>query len=178
MTERQKQEIEYVAERFLRDQDAFRLPVDVDALTKKLGIKVIRMSFNEEPVTGMIVVDDDKPIPHIGAHRLISVNEALDKEQTRFIIAHELGHFKLHKMPVQTLITYRDTDEPADTQVEAEAEFFARALLMPKAFMELAVRKFQGNFKKHHSIQSFIGQIFEVSLPKAYKRLLELKMLE
>ena len=52
-------------------------------------------------------------------------------KKSRFITAHEYGHFKLHKDPNEELYAHRDRDK-RDTPQELEADYFARSILMPK----------------------------------------------
>ena len=67
-----------------------------------------------------------------------------------------------------------------DTESDEEAALFARALLMPKHFVEVAVetyRKSNEHTKTYDSIVEYISHIFGVSKRMAHERLLELKLI-
>jgi len=180
MTENRRQEIENATYRFLEEQNAVSFPIDVNAIAKKLGFKVERMDFGDEKITGMILVNDNEPIPNVDTQRFIGINAQLNGERTRFILAHELGHFKLHKEKNMPLLAYRCTDERNETPEEEEAELYARALLMPRRSIEAAASMYRESdelLNVYNTMTEFISRIFKVSEKKAYERLRELALL-
>jgi hypothetical protein len=75
----------------------------------------------------------------------------------RFTIAHELGHWVLHRTGQQALFCRKAVvdpdDKPATTRppipvTEQEANAFAAALLMPAHLIERYYRKTNGNFEQ------------------------------
>lgn len=108
--------------------------VDISSLVEKERFTV-RPRLMEIETTGCLFVNDDPE----NFERLIVVNTIFknpDNEKdvifkkSRFITAHEFGHYKLHKPSQQSYYFHRDSDK-RDNQIELEADYFARALLMP-----------------------------------------------
>lgn len=72
---------------------------------------------------------------------VIAVNSAQHENRQRFTIAHELGHFLLHRgtklhFDEDFRIDYRDaTSSDATKREEIEANAFAAALLMPRRIL-------------------------------------------
>lgn len=103
------------------------LPVDVEAIARAHGLTV-RAEPLEPSVSGMLVIKEGGGV--------IAVNESHHRNRKRFSIAHELGHYVLHRNSAQVFIDavfYRG-DEAADgthTQ-EIQANVFAAELLMPE----------------------------------------------
>lgn len=98
--------------------------------TKKLGVNVLSgklPDFNGQKVKGLIKwsndTDDGGPVIYLHSDQ---------SETTRaFTLAHELGHFILHKNSDQfriDLFDYVTEQEPK----ESEANYFAASLLMPE----------------------------------------------
>jgi IrrE N-terminal-like domain len=118
----------------------------------------------------------------IPAERRIWVNRieaARSPGRRRFTIAHELGHWRLHaKGSVQARTTYcRPDDVGADrrhlhraTRLEAEANRFAAALLMPEGLVRPLARELKLNIPA-------LANRFEVSVPAMRIRLDSLGLL-
>ncbi len=86
-----------------------------------------------------MVNDNDFVDAEATTHRLIIVNDKFKNpnnennakvRKSRFITAHEYGHFILHKQPEEALYAHRDSDK-RENDLELEADYFARAILMP-----------------------------------------------
>lgn len=132
------------------------LPVDVFALPKKLGIE-LNLACLGNTVSGMIEKS--------GEAFTLTVNEQDPETRQRFTIAHELGHYMLHRHLIGDGLdddrVYRSTDvgKYHNTRVglkqEREANRFAANLLMPR---EAA----NDHYKKGASIES-IAEEFGVS---------------
>src|SRR5690349_12057855 len=127
-----RNDIERVARRILVANNVTRAPVPVDDLAKALDIDV-RYSAGAEDVSGALIRDEDAVV--------IAVNSAQHENRQRFTIAHEIGHFLLHKgtqvhFDEDFRINYRDaTSSDATKRDEIEANGFAAALLMPEPFL-------------------------------------------
>ncbi|HEG43628.1 MAG TPA: ImmA/IrrE family metallo-endopeptidase [Phycisphaerales bacterium] len=80
-----------------------------------------------------------------GNHGFIRVRHNIpEKGRKRFAIAHELGHWELHKK-VSQIFTCTEKDFLAKykgSPEEIEANYFAASLLMPKKLFEESMRKF------------------------------------
>ncbi|CAE6883360.1 ImmA/IrrE family metallo-endopeptidase [Vibrio harveyi] len=98
-------------------------PIDLKGLCHLLGIGIQYLPL-ENNVSGKL--------HHDGNRWLINVNSLHHPRRQRFTIAHELGHYFLHRDSQQD---YEDTTfhrGKAYSEKELEADNFAGALLMPK----------------------------------------------
>lgn len=118
---------ERIAARVLADSGATP-PIDAAAVAKGLGITVVREDLPEN-VSGVLLAEKDPPI--------IAVSRADHSRRQRFSVAHELGHYLLHRSASSLFVDanptfFRDerSSQGADWQ-EIEANAFAAALLMP-----------------------------------------------
>lgn len=110
-------------------------PVDVKAVAASRGIR-IREEPLEPSVSGMLVIRDDAA--------MIAINSKHHPNRKRFSLAHELGHFELHRKDASVFIDdqkartyYRDGQSAAGIlPQEIEANAFAAELLMPKWLLE------------------------------------------
>ena len=127
-----RNDIEREARNLLEANHVTRAPVPVEDLAKALDIDV-RYSAGSEDVSGALIRDDESVV--------IAVNSAQHENRQRFTIAHEIGHFLLHKgtqvhFDEDFRINYRDaTSSDATKRDEIEANGFAAALLMPGIFL-------------------------------------------
>lgn len=122
-----------------------KAPVDVVGLTSALGVR-LRNSFLPYDISGMIEREGRDGFA-------IAVNANDPKTRQRFTIAHELGHFMLHREMIGDGIAddraYRSTDSGRyrNTQIgpreETEANAFAANVLMPYELIE-ELRKTRG----------------------------------
>ncbi len=120
------EKIEKKAEETLVAFGAKTIPVPVEEIASKLGIKISRGPSKE--FSGLLIRKD-------GA-ALIGVNNSEAPVRQRFTIAHELGHYYLHPNK-DTFVDYRDNKKgEISTPREREADIFAAALLMPRDQIE------------------------------------------
>lgn len=108
-------------------------PIDVENICKKLGILFIEKELDDN-VSGFLLFKG--PQPYI----VINTNHKTTGRR-RFTIAHELGHFLLHKNQhvhvlnddLISIIKFRDETSTLGVDVEEiEANRFAAELLMPE----------------------------------------------
>jgi len=124
--------IEQQAARLLEENDVRRAPVPVEAIAKALGLDV-RYAPTTDDVSGALI--------RKGRTAVIAVNSAQHENRQRFTIAHEIGHFILHKQTRSHLdedfrIDYRNAiSSEAVEKGEIEANRFSAELLMPKNFL-------------------------------------------
>jgi Zn-dependent peptidase ImmA (M78 family) len=129
-----RNDIERKARKLLEANAITRAPVPVEELANALHIDV-RYSAGSDDVSGALIRNGDSVV--------IAVNSAQHENRQRFTIAHELGHYLLHKgtklhFDEDFRIDYRDaTSSDATKREEVEANGFAAALLMP----ELVLRR-------------------------------------
>jgi Zn-dependent peptidase ImmA (M78 family) len=123
----------------LRSLPELKLPIRADKIAESLGIKVLEYDLGDD-VSGLLAIQDG-----VGT---IGFNGKESEVRVRFTIAHELGHFILHKeksdLFVDKQLIYRSQnsgDTPVKQIMEQEANFFASALLMPSNLLRKEVEK-------------------------------------
>lgn len=102
------------------------IPVRVGALAEALGLGVVRSTL-QPGISGQI-----EPSRDFRSGFVIKVNRHEVKYRQRFTIAHEIGHYVLHKDRIGDGI--RDTKlyrSKLSNAMEAEANRFAAGILMP-----------------------------------------------
>lgn len=105
-------------------------PVDVHAIAEYLGVDVIEEAMDDE-LSGYIEPRQ--------SGWLIGVNAYHHENRQRFTIAHELGHFLLHKPSQRHVdVTFARRSGGKD-KIESEADKFAATLLMPEEEVRRAV---------------------------------------
>jgi Zn-dependent peptidase ImmA (M78 family) len=113
-------------------------PIDVHKLADELGID-IKFEDADDDLSGFIIRGKGLARPVIG------VNSLHSPTRQRFTIAHEIGHFLLHKaeqihvdrITAGLHVKKRDGLSSEGTDVdEREANLFAAELLMPKKYLE------------------------------------------
>jgi Zn-dependent peptidase ImmA (M78 family) len=129
---RKRRDIELEAKRLLESNSVTRPPVPVEALAAALAIDV-RYSAGNDDVSGALIRSEDSVV--------IAVNSAQHENRQRFTIAHEIGHFLLHKgtqvhFDDDFRVNYRKADSTGTaTADEKEANWFAAVFLMPEHFL-------------------------------------------
>lgn len=109
-----------------------RLPVEVEAIAAGLGIDV-RLEDLDDVVSGLLMLDGRGP--------LVAINRGHHPNRRRFTIAHEIGHFRLHRqrtrffLDASPIFFRRDDAPPGNPRMEWEANRFAAELLMPTEAM-------------------------------------------
>jgi Zn-dependent peptidase ImmA (M78 family) len=133
---------------FLRPSPEFeyRPPIDVDMIARLLGIRVEDEYFPNAPETvGQISFENTDP--------LILINPEANSftPRRRFTLAHEIGHFVLHRSEdrhefVDDAKTMSRSDSYWD-RYESEANSFAAQILMPT---DLVIRAAEKIIQMHH----------------------------
>lgn len=187
ISKEKKLKIEKVVALILEEMDsAHTAYVDIIDLVKKDDF-LVQTSEMDVETTGCLIVNDLKTVMNTNKHRLIVVNKVLRNDnndenyilkKSRFITAHEYGHFRMHKKPNQPIYAHRDTYHRTDPQ-ELEADYFARSILMPytifKIFYEAAFKVSNENIKITIEL---LSTIFNVSKDKTYKRICDISELQ
>jgi hypothetical protein len=98
-------------------------PLDVEGLVSALGMRLQKLPLDER-TSGFL--------RHEGAAWTVGVNSLHHPNRQRFTIAHEIGHFLLHRdqAPFEDGLLFR-SDNQVDTR-EREANQFASLVLMPE----------------------------------------------
>jgi Zn-dependent peptidase ImmA (M78 family) len=126
------QEIELRANALLEQHQHNKPPIDVQLLCKQLGIELVLEELDDD-ISG-ILVTKRQPV--------IAVNRQHGRARQRFTIAHEIGHFMLHKTRKDAVfvdrsaIHFRNQVSSAGIDpAEVAANNFAAALLMPRTML-------------------------------------------
>lgn len=111
----------------------------------------------------------------VGRRAIITVSTLItDTRRRRFSIAHEIGHFEMHRSHGNlALCTTADLDDwsakRAGTEREQEANQFAAALLLPERFFAPLCKNQQPSL----DVVADLGEAFNVSLTATAIRLME-----
>lgn len=136
-------------------------PLDIESLVIKLGIKIIKED-GEEDFSGCIQQRAD------GVYYL-SVNKYHNPRRQRFTMAHELGHFILHKDKLNEIgrETILMREPKALSNIEREANDFASDLLMPKDVFTQQIKVGMNQIED-------LADFFQVSVPAIKYRAMRL----
>lgn len=126
---RTSQQVARAAEELLQKHGT-KIPVHILTIAQSLGITVRDEEFEEE-VSGILIVQE--------SGHVMGVNSKHPLYRRRFTIAHEIGHFVLHREQSRVFIDgsrtfHRNPESRKVNQThEREANLFAAYLLMPEA---------------------------------------------
>ncbi len=148
--------LEELTSDILMANDMYRIPADVIKIAKANDIDVYEGDLDKK-VSGAIKYDNSTKKFAI----LLNKNDI--KTRKRFTLAHELGHFFLHKEILIDDEVHIDTMFRMPDEKEKEVDYFAGALLMNRTLLE----------KMYQEIKSIaeLAEIFEVSVSAMTVRL-------
>lgn len=135
---------------------AVPLPVDLDKILKYYSIKLAVGSFKDDSIAGVFE----------RSSQTIYISQFAAYPRNAFTIAHELGHFFLHIDKPAEVFYRLDADlinSPERDPMEAEANWFAASLLMPKSKVVEFDKVFHGDLDK-------MAVVFGVSKTAMYWR--------
>jgi len=170
--------IKLITEKILSKYNIYNPPINVKSLSKKIGIKLVETDLPDD-ISAIIDLEDFKS-PYI------LVNKAHHPVRQRFSIAHELGHYFLHKPTkvhvdknFSTIFKRDQNSSTALIPIEIEANKFAAHLLMPE---ELILNQLSSVIKKdiNLSVDDFVLELsnqFKVSTASMRFRLQNLGVL-
>ena len=99
--------------------------VDAVKLLCKHGFIVGESDILSSNDDGFIYVSPEEDI------KIIGVNDNRSKEEKRFILMHELGHYQLSHKKDGRIYMHRE-HERGRNQIENDADYFAACILMPE----------------------------------------------
>lgn len=156
---------EWYAKSLLNKLNIKAPPIIAKDIAKQLGIKYREDDLENEKVDGALYREGDRA--------MIAINSQIKYEERKnFSGAHEIGHFVIeHHNGESYRCTKSDMEIYGSTKkvVEAEANRFAAALLMPDIFI---LRAIKGKALSFNTIQN-ITETFKVSLSAAALRFVE-----
>jgi len=153
------------------------LPVKIEDVAKKTGLTVSPFDF-EDDISGVLVIQDGKGV--------IGYNQSESRVRRRFTIAHELGHFVLHRelssmfMDKGFSAIFRSANSglSEETQIlEREANTFAAYILMPDRLLKEAIDNIDFDLGSEDEIKN-LAKIFDVSSQAMYYRILNSGLLK
>ena len=145
----------------LRSLPEQTLPIKIEDIAKSRGLIVLPYSLGED-VSGLLAIQDG-----VGT---IGYNQTEPKVRQRFTIAHELGHYELHKdksdLFVDKEFIYRSVNSgntAINQQMEQEANVFASGILMPTELLRREVESKNMDLTNDDHIKQ-LAKLFEVSM--------------
>lgn len=150
--------------------------VDVDEIAVKLNLEVTAHDLGAN-VSGVLYIDKGKGT--------IGYNKSESEVRRRFTVAHEIGHFILHRLDNEIFVDrkvfkmYRDDNSTTgEIKQEREANAFAAALLMPEVKLKKELRKLTFDFgdDQDDGIKS-LAETFKVSTQAMAYRISNLQLL-
>lgn len=139
-------------------------PVKIGALAEELGLKVVRSPL-QPTISGMIRPSSEAP-----AGFEVLVNKFETPERQRFTVAHEIGHYLLHRSDIGPgvidSIMYRSS---LTSRKETEANQMAAYIMMPTEVVSAELLKLGG--LDVPDVVNILADRFRVSAPAMRIRL-------
>jgi hypothetical protein len=139
-------------------------PVRVGELAARLGLRVTRSPL-QPSVSGLI-----RPAGDTASGFEILVNKFETPERQRFTVAHEIGHYLLHRQEIGSgvidNVMYRSG---LSSKKEAEANQIAALIVMPPEAVEIELSRLGG--MNSPDIAETLAERFRVSVPAMKVRL-------
>ena len=162
------------ADAILESLPKIELPIRVDEIAKAHGLKIVPYLL-EDDISGMLVIENGVGI--------ITFNQAEARVRRRFTIAHEFGHYLLHKDVSKLFVDkmFRASKNHSaytaeSVKYEQEANTFAAALLMPEKILREEVEKRNIDLADESGLKE-LAKIFDVSASAMYYRLFNLHLI-
>lgn len=170
-----KGEISQIAADFLEKCGISGYPIPVEEIALDCGIQVVRAGA-EWSESGFLLRD--------GQTTVIGINSRNSAKRQRFTIAHELGHWKLHRgrpliVDQSIMVNKRnDLSSQATDKQEIEANQFAAEILMPTYHVATAIRHVaRGVIGSRDEFIAALAKEFDVSVEAMGWRLINLGVL-
>lgn len=165
--------IERITNNILEELGITKLPIPVDEIARKRGLDIRAYDLGEN-VSGVLVMESGKGT--------IGFNPTESKVRQRFTIAHELGHYELHKqdngffIDKEFKMLFRDQNSSTgEYRKEQEANAFAAALLMPEKFVIKEIKNHNLDLSDEDSMKE-LAKLFNVSVPAMTYRVTNLNL--
>lgn len=169
-----KKQVKAMVSKLLRDGEIRQPPIPVDRVARNLGLRVRHVPFEGE-ISGSLIRQ--------GKDALVGVNSMHHENRQRFTLAHEMGHFLLHKGDRVILdrsfrVNLRDTNgKNTEDPEEVEANLFAAELLMPEEFLVNSLRDKKIDIEEDDIIEALAND-YKVSPQAMTYRLVNLGFLK
>lgn len=160
MAKNSKRQIEAIVQRLLQRHGVTSAPIPVERLAELEGVGVYVDPALEDDVSGYLFQDKDQ-------EPIIVFNGRHHRNRQRFSVAHELGHYLLHRPQNyritrdRSLIFRSEASSAGVIPEEIEANTFAAELLMPREMVSTAILEHaQGSLDE---IVTTLAKLFHVS---------------
>lgn len=144
----------------LRGLPELTLPIKIEDIAKSRGLLIVPYALGDD-VSGLLAIQNG-----VGT---IGYNQTEPKVRRRFTIAHELGHYELHRdksdLFVDKEFIYRSLNSgntAVNQQMEQEANLFASGILMPTDLVRKEVESKNIDLTSEDTIKQ-LAKLFEVS---------------
>lgn len=169
--------IEERAEILLKESGCFSNPININKCASYLNISLVKHQLSDD-VSGFIIAKDDKT--------QIGYNANHSEKRNRFTIAHEIGHYILHKEVSKFFIDnfntplFRDNSSSSgEIAREKQANAFAAALLMPAELIEKEITNYYSKqVTKKIELVDALATHFNVSKNAMMFRLINLEKID
>lgn len=158
---------------------------DIVRTGKRLGFDIFKLPLDDEQLDGVILCED--------GDKIIGVNDSLDMQDSRFVVAHEIAHYISEKADAINgkvpLFARRDKilhgEEKSAT--ENDMDYMAAAMLVPKDIFIEDLKVFNVNFgelkdhqestvieKVNSKIINYLAILYNVKVQVIVRRIAEL----
>ncbi|SRR5258706_16083512 len=144
----------------LKDITDLFAPISIEEIVKMRGLTIVPYPLGDD-VSGLLAIQEGKGT--------IGYNQNEPKVRRRFTIAHELGHFELHRdksdLFVDKQFIYRSKQSgntAVNQTMEQEANYFASAILMPTNLLRNEIEKMNLDLRSDEALTQ-LANTFEVS---------------
>jgi Zn-dependent peptidase ImmA (M78 family) len=172
--------IEEMADNLLKKAGAYEVEVKLEKCVEYLGLTVSDVDL-EDTISGFIGIKNNTA--------QIGVNSLQSDVRKRFTIAHEIGHYTLHRdtkplfidkiNEANELLYFRDLNSSKGELVkEREANTFAAALLMPKQLLETQIEIYYKEQNRDIDLIEYLAKLFNVSTHAMSIRLTKIGFLD
>lgn len=124
--------------------------VDVGQLAEALGVTVLNHELDDE-VSGMLLAKKERAV--------IVVNSKHHRNRQRFSLAHELGHYVLHREGEAEVFHRDEVSSLGTSRVEVEANTFAAELLMPEEDIRNWAESYEFDLLDERAITEKAGEL-------------------
>jgi Zn-dependent peptidase ImmA (M78 family) len=167
--------VEKAVNAILSNLGDIELPLNIEEVVKSMGITVKPFDLGDD-VSGLLAIENGKAV--------IGINQNESRVRRRFTIAHELGHYELHRDKSNLFVDsqfkiYRGNNSnntPQKQILEQEANSFAASILMPENLVKTEVKKIAFDLGNEDAIK-ILSKKFDVSSTAMYIRLSNLNLL-
>jgi len=127
-----------------------KLPIAIEQIAVQRGLNIRAYDLGEG-VSGVLAIDSGKGT--------IGYNPRESKVRQRFTIAHELGHYELHRKNNELRDQNSSTGE---LKKEQEANAFAASILMPENILLREIENNKFDLSEERSLKE-LSKLFHVS---------------